>query len=90
MPRWDCVFMMLRSDAWIYLIGLDGVHFLIFLEKKNGKVRVMLRRIEMGMQNPLIFDIVIECSSEIRNFEDTLHSFCKKKIVNSNLFPRFR
>ncbi|KAI3765189.1 hypothetical protein L2E82_15217 [Cichorium intybus] len=42
---------------------------------KQGKVDAMLRIIEMGMHDPLIYDLVIECSSEMGMLEVALHLF---------------
>ncbi|KAI3718746.1 hypothetical protein L6452_19628 [Arctium lappa] len=42
---------------------------------KEGKVDAMLRIIDMGMDDPLMYDLLIECCSEMGMFKVALHMF---------------
>ncbi|XP_071709181.1 pentatricopeptide repeat-containing protein At4g21170 [Rutidosis leptorrhynchoides] len=43
--------------------------------RKQGKVNTMIRIIDMGVRDSVIYDLVIECCSEMGMFEVALHMF---------------
>ncbi|CAH1423821.1 unnamed protein product [Lactuca virosa] len=68
---------------------IDGLTWRILAKifGKQGKIEAMLRIINMGMHDPLIYDLVIECSSEMGMFEVALHMF--DEMSKRNLNPGF-
>ncbi|KAL7606019.1 hypothetical protein Lser_V15G16637 [Lactuca serriola] len=54
---------------------------------KQGKIEAMLRIINMGMHDPLIYHLVIECGSEMGMFKVALHMF--DEMSKRNLNPGF-